>query len=1350
MEESHMNKRFTAWLLTGAMCLCQLSPLGNAVYAGDSGQYVTATSQIAGTGASALSPGDKFYVDVSLSPVSSCAFALNATWDTDELELTNAVSGSSFCSGSAVPSTYVPFYKDGSSTVPEQALTDYVSDKADDVCVFAYAAGDNLSCSGVAVTLEFTVKQDAENGISEVNVYFDKNDPPKYFGSNHEEIDINVSESSDPERDGRVEAEITGGKEIPTGLLGLTFGNSQGTLEPEFSQSVREYTFTVPSFEADIPKVEAVTNSGVKVEIDQATDFSTDSTAVIRTTAKRTNVYKVRFVKQSKASAPVIMPASGEIARNTLISITGSANDTIYYTTDGSDPDITNASQIYSRYFTADSIGIPAGTESLTVKAVAVHEGLEPSEIAEAVYELPGYGAKASAIKIGGKAVSGFNPDVPFVMYQISYEEWAGGNNKYTIEALPYDKTAEIEYVPGNVVSFDCNADGQGSGDTKEIEVRISTADGSFANYYVYFTVAKCAHRSFREVTTAPTCEEPGIYTFSCRTCGKIYDQEIESPALGHDPGEPVIVDADCVTEGSMTVFCQREDCGKKISEEIIPALGHTPGEAVTVPATCGTEGSVTISCAVCGSEISKEILAPTGNHEWIYFDEDTQQCAVCGATQDIEIPPVIEHEHKYDGEEEIISEATCTAEGSRSVKCSVTNCGSYIVEIIPMIPHSEVTKTTEPTCTTTGLVTVSCDVCGTVISETVTDALGHSFTFEDKAPDCTDIIVLEAVCTVCGTVGYKTIDPVGHHDFDEKAWKTDENGHCHVCSICGDNVDVGIHTEGEGVITKEATAEAEGEMTYYCTECGYEMRTAVLPMLPPEVPDDPQPPVHEHSFSKEWSKDGTQHWHECSCGEKADVSDHSASAAWTVDDTKHWKACSVCGAELELGVHTENEGKITVPATETSEGIMTYSCTDCGTVLREESIDKLPHEHSYTFEYQGSAEGHWLECTDCGEKTPVIPHTEDNGTATTPATETSEGVMTYTCTVCGYITRTEVIPKLAPSHTHSYAAYASDNSGHWQICECGDVTASEPHVEDGGEVIWNATEDFEGTMQYSCVICGYRMRMETIPKLPKSHTHSFQSVYQSDSTAHWQVCECGEIGNYEEHIENDGEVILNATEDSEGIMKYSCTVCGAEIRTEDIPKLAPSHTHSFRSAYQSDNAAHWQVCECGEIGNFEEHKWDTGVVVSEPDDENNGVILFTCQVCGAARTQFTDKTDPGADDNDPGTDNKPEVNIPPVIGEAPDIVDESTGGTGSAYFEPSNNTSFEPSDNTSADAGDASEDASGSGEDISSGAAAFDAVEDIRLSTKDGSVMWVIALGMIGMAAVSVLVKKKRRENGK
>mgnify|MGYP005836944691 FL=1 len=65
-------------------------------------------------------------------------------------------------------------------------------------------------------------------------------------------------------------------------------------------------------------------------------------------------------------------------------------------------------------------------------------------------------------------------------------------------------------------------------------------------------------------------------------------------------------------------------------------------------------------------------------------------------------------------------------------------------------------------------------------------------------------------------------------------------------------------------------------------------------------------PPSHTHSYGTEWKYDDTDHWHECECGDKANIVAHSASewivdtaATETADGAKH-KECTVCKKVLE------------------------------------------------------------------------------------------------------------------------------------------------------------------------------------------------------------------------------------------------------------------------------------------------------------------------------------------------------------------------------------------------------------------------------------------------------------------
>lgn len=68
---------------------------------------------------------------------------------------------------------------------------------------------------------------------------------------------------------------------------------------------------------------------------------------------------------------------------------------------------------------------------------------------------------------------------------------------------------------------------------------------------------------------------------------------------------------------------------------------------------------------------------------------------------------------------------------------------------------------------------------------------------------------------------------------------------------------------------------------------------------------------AHTHTFSDDWSKNETAHWHAATCGhtdEKQDLADH----AW-------------------------NDGEITTPATAQTKGVKTFTCTVCGQTKTEE-----------------------------------------------------------------------------------------------------------------------------------------------------------------------------------------------------------------------------------------------------------------------------------------------------------------------------------------------------------------------------------------------------------------------------
>ena len=150
--------------------------------------------------------------------------------------------------------------------------------------------------------------------------------------------------------------------------------------------------------------------------------------------------------------------------------------------------------------------------------------------------------------------------------------------------------------------------------------------------------------------------------------------------------------------------------------------------------------------------------------------------------------------------------------------------------------------------------------------------------------------------CTVCGyTMATETISATGggeHTHSYGSEWKNDADNHWHECS-CGDKKDTAAHTAGEWIIDTPATATTSGTKHKKCTVCGYTMATETIPATGGGE--------HTHSYGSDWKNDATNHWHECSCGDKADKAAHDFK--WVVDKeatatqkgSKH-EECRVCG----------------------------------------------------------------------------------------------------------------------------------------------------------------------------------------------------------------------------------------------------------------------------------------------------------------------------------------------------------------------------------------------------------------------------------------------------------------------
>ena len=421
-------------------------------------------------------------------------------------------------------------------------------------------------------------------------------------------------------------------------------------------------------------------------------------------------------------------------------------------------------------------------------------------------------------------------------------------------------------------------------------------------------------------------------------------------------------------------------------------------------------------------------------------------------------------------------------------------------------------------------------------------------------------------------------------HTF-ASAWSKDANYHWHAAT-CGHDVESNkaAHT-WQIEYELPASAENEGVTVYSCTVCGAN-----------KIERQQQLAHHDHTYADAWTKDANYHWHASTCGH--DVVSEKNPHAW-------------------------DSGEITTPATDTTEGVKTYTCEVCG-ATKTENIGTLSHVHTFAEEWTKDESSHWHAAT-CGhevEKDKAL-HSWNSGEITTPATETTDGVKTYTCSVCG-ATKTESIG--SASHIHTYAdVWSKDDSYHWHAATCGhDLAAGK--AEHNWQVIFilPATETSEGVIVYSCNECKMT-KTDTRPQLV--HKHIYSEEWTGDETYHWHEAVCGHevISDKGEHEWDEGEITTEPTQYAEGVKTYTCAICDG-TKTESVEKL-PHEAHEFgewtvlAQASCSLGGVKVRVCPCGaqetEVVPPSEH--DYKETVTEPTCLTRGYTTYVCSKCSVS-----------------------------------------------------------------------------------------------------------------------------------
>ena len=545
-------------------------------------------------------------------------------------------------------------------------------------------------------------------------------------------------------------------------------------------------------------------------------------------------------------------------------------------------------------------------------------------------------------------------------------------------------------------------------------------------------------------IITAPTETSEGVKEYACNTCGKTKVDSI--PMLNHEHTFELKWTSDD------TYHWHAATCGHETEKS--GKAEHTWDNGIITKEASETEAGVrTYTCVVCSATKTEEIPVLTHVHTyeegWTSDDTYHWHASTCGHETEISGKA----EHTWDSGV-VTKEASETEAGARIYTCVV--CSATKTEEIPMLTH---VHTYEEGWTSDDTYHWHASACG---HETeVSGKAEHTWNNGVVTKDPTETTAGEKTytCQVCGKTKIEEITPLSHAHTFEKGWTSDDTYHWHA-STCGHDVssEKAQHTWDGGVVTKEASETETGIMTYTCSVCD-RTKTETIAVLP-----------HTHIYETKWTYDENYHWHASACGHETEINGkaehawdngvvtkeasetetgiktytcsvcgktksevlpkvvhtHTYSNDWSYNDDYHWHpaTCEHSSLKKDEGLHDwVDTGVIITVATETVEGEKEQQCSVCGHI-RTIKTGKLDHVHTFTDVWSYDDEYHWHSAT-CGHdvSSEKAQHDWDSGVVTNQATVYDAGIKTYTCSICG-ATKEESIPEL-----DSFAVVFMDNN---------------------------------------------------------------------------------------------------------------------------------------------------------------------------------------------------------------------------------------------------------------------------------------------------------------------------------
>ena len=796
----------------------------------------------------------------------------------------------------------------------------------------------------------------------------------------------------------------------------------------------------------------------------------------------------------------------------------------------------------------------------------------------------------------------------------------------------------------------------------------------SVCKLYEYEYTAPTGNHKWNEgvVTTPATCTTEGVKTYTCvadGTCACKADKKATYtetiPATGHT-AKVDVKEATCTEAGYVKAVCENENCplsGRVIDEKVLPKKDHV--EKVTVvEATCTTPGSKIYTCAVCGVTTKPTEEIPVVPHAYEatgkYVEAtctspkyEKYNCKYCGEEKLVKVDEA--NGHTVDESKTKTVPATCTTAGSVSKYCS---CGQLMsVEVINPSAHTWKTVTVKlpKECNGSKVTYEKCSVCGVIKADSlnITENGDHEYVVDTKtAATCTTPGILVITCKNCENINVEVEVPAVGHTYDdgvltEGTCKTDGN----VTFTCtregctdaqtGHTITKNIGKKNHNYIAEgvpnPATCISSGYQLYKCEYCGEEFK---------EILEAPASHVYEKQ---------------------------STSIEPNCYKSGHYIfKCKNCAATYEYDLPATGNHKIKSEVTQeqscTNPEITTYTCTTDGCGYSYIKVTKSALGHSWSDwkvtkepnEETGENGEQVRSCTrsgcDATETAPIpakIHNWGETPIAKTDASCTEAATETYQCIGCdicnaetGFATyvKTVGVP-LQHMVVVNYTAATCTNPGSYvarcTLCEkefVNETISATGHSFNTylQNTYVPATCQEEGSVTYACSNSGCsETQVQKLPVNPNAHNMVEDPDNSKEATctkAGYKAYKCANRGcdhKYLMQVENpvphtERTVTIAATCTEKGSTTVVCSVCKTILKeTEYTPALGHRWgewkvTVPGTCAVEGQRTRECSVCHETETisTGIGEHVYPAEGVVTPATCTADGFTTYTCTVC--------------------------------------------------------------------------------------------------------------------------------------